>query len=331
MLEQPVTGPAVWKGEDLARTDEWITRFSEDDLAAFDRVLAEIGDRPRATLRREDFDWPEVAAKMAAVKAELDEGRGFSLLRGLPLHSRYSLDQAKTLYWGLGQELGEIASQNGKGDLIGDVWDARAKEFQWRQSTNASAIDFHTDSTDIVSLLCVRQAMHGGDSLLASTGHIYNVVLEEHPEYLPILYKTFCWDHMGEEQPGGPGWYPRQLFSYVDGKLSGTTVTTRIINATRLPDVPRLTAEEMSCFLYLRALPWRAGIALPMMLEEGDIQVVHNYVVVHSRGGFIDHPTDDTRRRHLLRLWISRPHDGRPVSPEIADRRFGVRPLVAAG
>jgi len=35
---------------------------------------------------------------------------------------------------------------------------------------------------------------------------LYNIVLEEHPEYLPILYKPLAKDLMDEQRPGEQGW-----------------------------------------------------------------------------------------------------------------------------
>ena len=43
-----------------------------------------------------------------------------------------------------------------------------------------------------------------------------------------------------------------------------------------------------------------------MMLEAGDVQLVHNHTIVHSRSAFYDPPGAPlSRRRHLLRLWLS--------------------------
>ena len=45
---------------------------------------------------------------------------------------------------------------------------------------------------------------------------------------------------------------------------------------------------------------------LDMMLEAGDVQLVHNHTIVHSRSAFYDPPGAPlNRRRHLLRLWLS--------------------------
>ena len=41
-----------------------------------------------------------------------------------------------------------------------------------------------------------------------------------------------------------------------------------------------------------------------MAFEAGDIQLISNAKILHSREAFEDHP-DPVRRRHLLRLWLT--------------------------
>jgi alpha-ketoglutarate-dependent taurine dioxygenase len=91
----------------------------------------------------------------------------------------------------------------------------------------------------------------------------------------------------------------------------------------RFPEVPRLTADEDSCFTYFDSLPKRPGVALGMRLQTGDLQFVNNFVTVHTRTAFVDDAEDPSRQRHLLRLWISRPEAGRPLCPEYAVWRSG--------
>ncbi len=107
------------------------------------------------------------------------------------------------------------------------------------------------------------------------------------------------------------------------GALSATVRTGRAMSAMRFPEVPRLTAEEVSCFLYFESLPKRPGVALGMQLQAGDVQFLSNFVTVHNRTAFADDPEDPARQRHLLRLWISRPQAGLPLCPEYAIWRHG--------
>jgi hypothetical protein len=91
----------------------------------------------------------------------------------------------------------------------------------------------------------------------------------------------------------------------------------------RFPEVPRLTADEVSCFMYFDSLPKRPGVALGMELQTGDLQFINNFVTVHTRTAFVDDADDQAHQRHLLRLWISRPEVGRPLCSEYAVWRSG--------
>ena len=164
---------------------------------------------------------------------------------------------------------------------------------------------------------CIRASI-GGDSLVASTSSLYNIIVEEHPEYIPILFKNFPTDWKNEEPAGWPGWYLEPLFSEYGGVLSGTVRTGRVVTAQRFGDVTRLTGEEMSCLLYIESVLKRPELALSMRLEPGDIQFVNNFVTLHPRTSFVDDASDTTRQRHLVRLWISRTVGGRPLCPEYA-------------
>ena len=62
---------------------------------------------------------------------------------------------------------------------------------------------------------------------------------------------------------------------------------------------------------------------LACKLQTGDLQFINNFVTVHTRTAFVDDAEDPARRRHLLRLWISRPEAGRPLCPEYAVWRSG--------
>merc|ERR1712032_1297287 len=43
---------------------------------------------------------------------------------------------------------------------------------------------------------------------------------------------------------------------------------------------------------------------LDMAFKQGDVQLLNNHQIVHSRKSYVDHD-DPERRRHLLRLWLS--------------------------
>ena len=54
-------------------------------------------------------------------------------------------------------------------------------------------------------------------------------------------------------------------------------------------------------------------IANEMRLERGDIQLLNNHFVLHSRTEFQDHE-DPQLKRHMMRLWLSQ-YDGHALPP----------------
>jgi hypothetical protein len=324
MLLEPVTGPTVWRGADIKQS-EWLIRWDEEHLSELERSLARVELLEKEQIRPEDFWLPSTRDLLNEVRETITNRCGFVLLRGLPVHSRFTESEAINIYRAIGLSLGVPVSQNSRGEVLGHLRDlGEPGAFERRYATNAAQA-FHTDDTDLVGLLCLRPARSGGASLVASSMEAYNCVLGEHAEYVSILYKPFPKDLMNEQLPGQPAWTRRPLFCFVDGYLSGGTSTSRFVSAMRHADVPRLTAEEMSCLIFVDSLPNRPGASLSMMLEPGDIQLLNNFVVVHGRTAFEDDPFDPAYQRHLVRMWLSHFEGGRPVCEEFAHGRIGVR------
>ena len=103
----PITGPAAWHGRDLAQSTDWIRPISAAAVAELDAALAAVKARGLAwrDIRRDDFPLRGFAAELAAVGHELEHGRGVVLLRGLPV-ARYTEDELRQLYWGIGSSSG---------------------------------------------------------------------------------------------------------------------------------------------------------------------------------------------------------------------------------
>jgi hypothetical protein len=61
----------------------------------------------------------------------------------------------------------------------------------------------------------------------------------------------------------------------------------------------------------------RPGLALDMSFRPGDVQIINNNVVLHSRTAFVDHQ-DVGGRRLLLRVWTSH-RSSRPLPKAFGD------------
>src|SRR5258708_1139911 len=82
---------------------------------------------PAPALARDDFRFGELAAKLERACAEVRSGRGFVVLRGLPVEG-LALEQFTAAAWGVGLHFGRALSQNAQGDLVTGVIDATAED-----------------------------------------------------------------------------------------------------------------------------------------------------------------------------------------------------------
>lgn len=322
IFPQPYLHPCAWKGEALSSRDDWIIEIDADDVAEIESALAFVKSRNIAIpqLSRTDFVTPRFAEKMNAVLHQLEEGRGFVLLRGLPV-SRYSKADAARIYWGIGAHLGQAFAQNAQGDMLGHVRDLGANwktEMRARGYQTRLHLPFHNDSTDVVGLLCLQKAKSGGASRIVSSTAIHNEFATRHPDLWAVMCEPFCVDRRGEENQGQKPYYVTPCFNYLDGRLFVRYNRTFIESAQRFPDVPRLSQAQIEALDLMDSLCNDPAFYLDMSFEPGDMQFLNNYVVLHSRGDYEDWPEVD-RKRHLLRLWLRTPGFSR-LPASFADR-----------
>jgi hypothetical protein len=325
ILTTPVSGPVAWKGGELAQEDSWLYRLPSRAVAELEAALrvAERSGRALFEITRQDFPLPGLGNELQEISDELDNGRGFVQIKGLPIE-RYTLQQAKLIYWGIGTYLGRAISQNAKGDLLGDVRDEgvdiRATGVRGYQTKTASP--FHVDEADVVGLLCWRPSKAGGESLIVSSMALYNELLKRHPWCLGVLYNRFSYDWRGEQPKGQPPIYRWPVFEFHEGKLS-CRYSRRMIEFAQKTTGVTLSDIEKEAFDVMDGLI--GELQLKIDFAPGDIQFLNNYVILHSRTAFEDYQEPD-RRRHLLRLWLTVPGWNR-LSPETLrerDVRLGV-------
>ena len=190
-------------------------------------------------------------------------------------------------------------------------------------SRTTSELSFHSDSADVVGLMCLHSAKEGGASVLASGTTVYNEVLRRRPDLAPRLFDTYHWDWRIQDPNSPTNTYQSPVCCYVDGVLSMYGGSKIVFTAQEYPEVPRLTEDQATVLQLVDDIAAEQGVALEMDFQPGDIQWLLNYTAMHSRTEYRDFPEPE-RRRHLIRLWLTR-DAGRPmVSP------FG-KPVAARG
>jgi alpha-ketoglutarate-dependent taurine dioxygenase len=307
--------------------------FTPAHLAAIDELMETLdGDkRPFHEITKRDFAHPALDRDLAAVLAEIGTGPGLLVLRGFPV-GKYDDHTMQTVYWGIGTHFGRGCSQSADGDYLGHVTNVAKAS---RGYTTDRELSLHTDSAEIVGLLCVRDAKEGGMSIYASSLKVHEIVAREHPEYLAVLERGFRCDRRGEEAPEDDPVTPYRVpvFSEVGGVLSCRFVRGVIDRGAETLG-QKLSQLEQDALGFFEAVAQRDEVRFELTLRPGEASFINNYEILHARTGFVDHD-DPAKKRLLYRLWLEG-EPPRPMKKEVhlyqnRSGRMGVDPQPGRG
>jgi len=302
-----VESPAVWRARDVADPLSWTWTFSPEERADIvtAATAAERRGRNTATVTKGDFDIPHLRPKVEAWVEALDRGRGFVLLRDFPI-GQLSTSQIELAYVGLGLQFGTPVGQDADATLLGHVRDEGVPRTEpgVRFYRTRQRQDFHTDGSDIVGLLCLESAQSGGESRIASSLAVYNEILRRRLDLLNVLYEPMCWDRNNEQSAGEDPFFSLPVLNDVAGMPRVFFIGWYIRDAQRHSGAPRLTEAQMEAMALIESIANDPAYHLQMEFKPGDIQLLSNAKILHSREAFVDHPEPE-RRRHLLRLWLT--------------------------
>jgi hypothetical protein len=301
----PANAASAWTGADLARSEDWfhvLAPAERDDLC---RALAHAKStgKPMLELARGDFPLPVLAPAIRNWLAELQNGRGFLNVRGIPVADD---DDAAWYHWGLGLHLGTAVSQNAAGDRLGHVRDTGADpaDPSVRLYKTRVELGFHSDGSDLVGLLCIRQGRSGGANRLVSTATLYNEILRRRPDLVPYLYEPFYWDRNEEQAAGEAPYFALPICRDANGKLIFFYIGWYIRGAQRHAQVPRLTRDQIALLDLIDEIAADPRFHIEMRLEPGEVNYLKNNTVLHARTAFEDHP-EPAKKRHMVRLWLT--------------------------
>jgi hypothetical protein len=324
MTRTALTGPVVWQGKDIKDSNRWVRTLSPDAVDELEAALKAVKGMAWSEITREDFPLPTLGDLIDDIADELENGCGIMKLKGFPV-ANHSEDDLRRMYFGLGTHLGRPVFQNRSGELMrairdegahvgrtyGETKDQKGGTFlsSYARTLSNAGLRFHTDRTDVVGLLCVRQARAGGVSTLASTPAIHNAILAKRPDLLDALFTDYWRSRFGEEGTVKDGQgtnketaYPLPIFGVRDGKFTSHYSLTFIEAAQMAPDVPKLTAAQREAIDLL--METAQELCFEMTLEPGDVQLINSHVTYHGRTPFEDDATSG-HDRLLLRLWLS--------------------------
>ncbi|MFP1677876.1 TauD/TfdA family dioxygenase [Alloalcanivorax sp. C16-2] len=301
-----------WLADDVRNDRSWIRPLDPtlgDDL---DRALQHADETGKAMLDWTPDDFPLREHARAFFKNAFDSTQrdwGFCLIRGMPVE-RWSVEEARRIYWGLGLHIGVCRTQNRASDIMTSVKDASGsyKVNGGRGYNTNAGLDFHVDFCDVVSLLCLHPAKAGGTSLITSSLAVIDEIRRTRPDLEDALRTPFYFSLQGAGADDEPPVYPCPLYGEKDGFPAFRTNRKNITAAQEyFEQVPRLTDQQVEVLDLLDTLLPDPRFCFSMNIEKGDMQLLNNYTVVHSRTDFEDFEEEE-KKRHMLRLWMTLPN-----------------------
>ena len=223
-LPAEISGPAAWVGADMVNNeDAWLFKLADTDIAELEAAAQHYLSLQRdiGEITADDFPLGQFKDHLSALQQKLLHGNGIEVIRGLPIE-RYTQEFAATIFCGIGAHLGSARSQNAAGHILGHVRDigASSSDTNSRIYQTSERQSFHTDSADVVGLLCIREAMQGGMSLLVSAATIYNKMRAQRPDLLEKLFDPIATDRRGEIPVGANPYMDIPVLNWHAGYLT---------------------------------------------------------------------------------------------------------------
>ena len=309
--------PAAWTVADVERNRNWIYPLSAGEAAELIGAVRAAArnsgpvDKPILDWRRDDFAFDAAIPTLAAAFREVRDGRGMALVKNLPREG-VTPAEFRLMTWAIGLHFGVARPQNRASDYITEVKDAgMAYRSPTGRGYNSKAeLDFHVDSSDVVLLSCYNQAPVGGMSMCSSAATAFAAVTAERPDYSRALTTDYAFSRNGEESADEEPWYAVPVCTTRGGRVFCKWNRNRIQNAQKLDGVPQLSRLQRDAMEYFDAVLRRPENMFCMYLEPGDLQILCNHTMLHSRTTFEDHAEAD-KKRTLYRLWLACPDSRR--------------------
>lgn len=292
----PAESATIWTPTDFPIESTWSV-----DLTPADRTALVAAGRGDTAALADHFR--DAAAHWTTV---LQHGAGFLRLRSFPI-DELSADEIERAYLALGTLLGTPVGQDRDANVLTHIRDEQLRpDPSVRKYRTNQRQDFHSDGSDLVGLLCLHLALAGGESKIVSAHAVYNEALRRAPHLVDVMYGPMPWDRNNEQPHGQPGFFELPPITDIDGIPRVFFIAWYIRDSQRHPDAPRLTDNQREALALFETIANDPDFHIQMTFEPGDVQLLNNATVLHSREQYTDH-ADPSQRRHLLRLWLTAP------------------------
>jgi hypothetical protein len=247
-LPPEVEDRSAWYGSGIADDTDWIEQISSDEVAEVETAVQHLerSGVEIAKVTAEEFPLTRLNLRLQQILDEVLNGRGFVLIKGLPVE-RWTRRQAAMAFLIIGAQLGNLRMQNAQGHLLGHVRDLgrssddpNTRIYQTRERQT-----HHTDSCDVVGLMCLQTAKSGGLSSLVSSTTIFNQMRRRRPDLLRVLMEPIETDRRGEVPEGSKPYFNIPVFNYHDGLVSTIYQRQYIESARRFPGVAPLSPLQI--------------------------------------------------------------------------------------
>ncbi|KAF2031721.1 Clavaminate synthase-like protein [Setomelanomma holmii] len=316
---QKLESDLVWDSTDIGARYDWTYPLTTTDLEEIESALQHFKSlgKPPGYVNQETFPLPLLHAKLREISNEIHNGFGFKVVRGLPVH-KHTREDILIIYAGLASHIAPVRGrQDNKYDgkladvVLNHIKDLTATHNASKIGAPAYTADkqvFHTDSGDIIALLCLEEAAQGGQSKVSSSWRVYNELAETRPDLIRTLAEPWPTEIFGDPNhkfvdrallhytPSTPSSPERIIIQYARRTFTG------FLGLPRDPSIPALSEAQAEALDALHFIAEKHGLGLDF--KKGDVQFVNNLSIFHARDGFANSPE---KQRHLVRLWLRDP------------------------
>ena len=181
----------------------------------------------------------------------------------------------------------------------------------------------------MTTLTCYNKAKSGGQSMISSGVTAQSYLIKERPDLAETAREYFYFSRQSEQADDETPFYGQPLFEEENGQLFCKWNRNRVQSAQNLEGVPKLSATQRETMDVLDEILRRPELMYTMYLEPGDMQILNNYTMFHSRTDYIDFDKE-SEKRCLYRLWLA-PPDSIKMPESWRDFYRSVEPATVRG
>ena len=245
------------------------------------------------------------------VREELENKSG--LIRMKTDKNFADIEESGQWFLDLCKQIGTPVSQSAEGDLLLSIKNESfdKNDPRTRGPNTNRKLGFHTDRCDVIAFFCIMPAKLGGENQIVKSQEIYACIKNERPELLKILQNKFPYKRHVVDKGNANHYVMQPIFSEKDGYFACSYLRVLIDRADKDENCPNLTSIQREALDFLDIVCERTDFQQRLTMQKGEILMLNNWTLLHRRTEFEDF-TEKSKRRHLLRVWLSMPNS-RPI------------------